>query len=313
MKASRSGTVAVSASQRVHNTGVYMARHWQLYLIFILPAVVLTLIFKYIPMGGVLIAFQNYNPFRGVLGSEWVGFEHFQRFMSSPDFQRYLVNTLKLSVYGLLWGFPIPIILAFLLNRIESKKIKQKIQLVLYMPNFISVIVLCGMVRVLLSVTGPLNGLLHTSINFMTIPEAFRPIYIISGIWQGAGWSSIMYTASLSNASKDLKEAAMIDGANLLQQIMTVEWPAIKDMVVIQFILQAGNIMSIGFEKAYALQTDLNMQTSEIIATYVYKRGLIDGDYSFSTAVGLFNTVVNVILLIAVNKIVAKMNDGKGL
>ena len=313
MKASRSGTVAVSASQRVHNTGVYMARHWQLYLIFILPAVALTLIFKYMPMGGSLIAFEDYNPFRGILGSEWVGLEHFQRFMSSPDFQRYLVNTLKLSVYGLLWGFPIPIILAFLLNRIESKKIKQKIQLVLYMPNFISVIVLCGMVRVLLSVTGPLNGLLHTSINFMTIPEAFRPIYIISGIWQGAGWSSIMYTASLSNASKDLKEAAMIDGANLLQQIMTVEWPAIKDMVVIQFILQAGNIMSIGFEKAYALQTDLNMQTSEIIATYVYKRGLIDGDYSFSTAVGLFNTVVNVILLIAVNKIVAKMNDGKGL
>lgn len=313
MKASRSGTVVVSASQRVHNTGVYIARHWQLYLIFILPAVALTLIFKYMPMGGILIAFQDYNPFKGILGSEWVGFEHFQRFMSSPDFQRYLVNTLKLSVYGLLWGFPIPIILAFLLNRIESKKIKQKIQLVLYMPNFISVIVLCGMVRVLLSVTGPLNGLLHTSINFMTIPEAFRPIYIISGIWQGAGWSSIMYTASLSNASKDLKEAAMIDGANLLQQIMTVEWPAIKDMVVIQFILQAGNIMSIGFEKAYALQTDLNMQTSEIIATYVYKRGLIDGDYSFSTAVGLFNTVVNVILLIAVNKIVAKMNDGKGL
>ena len=313
MKASRSGTVAVSASQRVHNTGVYMARHWQLYLIFILPAVALTLIFKYMPMGGILIAFQDYNPFQGILGSEWVGLEHFQRFMSSPDFQRYLVNTLKLSVYGLLWGFPIPIILAFLLNRIESKKIKQKIQLVLYMPNFISVIVLCGMVRVLLSVTRPLNGLLHTSINFMTIPEAFRPIYIISGIWQGAGWSSIMYTASLSNASKDLKEAAMIDGANLLQQIMTVEWPAIKDMVVIQFILQAGNIMSIGFEKAYALQTDLNMQTSEIIATYVYKRGLIDGDYSFSTAVGLFNTVVNVILLIAVNKIVAKMNDGKGL
>ena len=282
-KASSSGAVAVSASQRVHNTGVYIARHWQLYLIFILPAVVLTLIFKYVPMGGVLIAFQDYNPFRGILGSEWVGLEHFQRFMSSPDFQRYLVNTLKLS------------------------------QLVLYMPNFISVIVLCGMVRVLLSVTGPLNGLLHSSINFMTIPEAFRPIYIISGIWQGAGWSSIMYTASLSNASKDLKEAAMIDGANLLQQIMTVEWPAIKDMVVIQFILQAGNIMSIGFEKAYALQTDLNLQTSEIIATYVYKRGLIDGDYSFSTAVGLFNTVVNVILLIAVNKIVAKMNDGKGL
>ena len=302
------------ASQRVHNTGVYMARHWQLYLIFILPAVALTLIFKYMPMGGILIAFQDYNPFQDILGSEWVGLEHFQRFMSSPDFQRYLVNTLKLSVYGLLWGFPIPIILAFLLNRIESKKIKQKIQLVLYMPNFISVIVLCGMVRVLLSVTGPLNGLLHTSIKLYDHPRGLPPHLHHQRHLAGAQAGPPSCTQPPSPMpARNLKEAAMIDGANLLQQIMTVEWPAIKDMVVIQFILQAGNIMSIGFEKAYALQTDLNMQTSEIIATYVYKRGLIDGDYSFSTAVGLFNTVVNVILLIAVNKIVAKMNDGKGL
>ena len=183
----------------------------------------------------------------------------------------------------------------------------------LYLPNFVSVIVLCGIVRILLSVTGPLNLLMGTEINFMTMPEAFRSIYIISGIWQGAGWASIMYTASLSNASQELKEAAVMDGANILQQIKAVEWPAIKDMVVIQFILQAGNIMSIGFEKAYALQTDLNLPASEIIATYVYRKGLIDGDYSFSTAVGLFNTVINVILLVAVNKIVAKMNDGQGL
>ena len=147
----------------------------------------------------------------------------------------------------------------------------------------------------------------------MTMPGAFRTIYIVSGIWQTAGWASIMYTASLANASQELREAAIMDGANILQQIRTVEWPAIKDMVVIQFILQAGNIMSIGFEKAYALQTDLNLPASEIIATYVYRKGLIDGDYSFSTAVGLFNTVINVILLIVVNKIVAKMNDGQGL
>ena len=147
----------------------------------------------------------------------------------------------------------------------------------------------------------------------MAMPEAFRTIYIASGIWQGAGWASIMYTAALSNASKELKEAAIIDGANIFQQIKAVEWPAIKDMVVIQFILQAGNIMSIGFEKAYALQTDLNLASSEIIATYVYKKGLLDGDYSFSTAVGLFNTVINVILLVAINKIVARMNEGKGL
>ena len=291
----------------------YVVTHWQLYVIFLLPALALTLIFRYIPMGGILIAFQDYNPIRGILGSRWVGMKYFTRFLSSPDFMTYLANTLKLSIYGMLWGFPIPILLAFLLNRIESKGIKKKIQLVLYMPNFVSVIVLCGMVRIFLSVTGPVNLLFGSSINFMTMPEAFRTIYIASGIWQGAGWASIMYTASLSNASQDLREAAIIDGANIFQQIKTVEWPAIKDMVIIQFILQAGNIMSIGFEKAYALQTDLNLGTSEIIATYVYKKGLLDGDYSFSTAVGLFNTVINVILLVAVNKIVARMNEGKGL
>ena len=155
--------------------------------------------------------------------------------------------------------------------------------------------------------------LMGTNINFLAIPAAFRPIYIISGIWQGAGWASIMYTAALSNASKELKEAAQIDGANIWQQIKAVEWPAIKDMVVIQFILQAGNIMSIGFEKAYALQSDMNLASSEIIATYVYKKGLLNGDYSYSTAVGLFNTIVNVILLIVVNKVVEKLNDGQGL
>lgn len=295
------------------DTLLYVKRHWQLYVVFLLPALLLTLIFKYVPMGGIMIAFQNYNPIRGILDSEWVGFRFFERFLSSPDFLLYLENTLKLSVYGLLWGFPVPILLAFLLNRIQSEGIKKKIQLVLYMPNFISVIVLCGIVRILLSVTGPINLLLDSQYNFMTMPEAFRTIYIASGIWQGAGWASIMYTAALSNASQELKEAAIIDGANIFQQIKAVEWPAIKDMVIIQFILQAGNIMSIGFEKAYALQTDLNMATSEIIATYVYKKGLLDGSYSFSTAVGLFNTIINVILLVVVNKVVERMNDGKGL
>lgn len=303
-KRKKSGTVGTIA---------YIKRHWQLYIFFLLPALFLTLLFKYVPMGGILIAFMDYNPIRGILGSDWVGLEHFQRFLSSPDFMRYLVNTLKLSVYGLLWGFPVPIILAFLLNRIISKRKKKNIQLVLYLPNFISVIVLCGIVRIFLSVTGPVNGLLGTNINFMTMPSTFRTIYIASGIWQGAGWASIMYTAALSNASQELKEAAIIDGANIFQQIKAVEWPAIKDLVLIQLIMQVGNILSIGFEKAYALQTDLNLPTSEIISTYVYKKGLLDGDYGFSTAVGLFNTVINVILLIAANKIVAKLNDGKGI
>ena len=306
-------SVKKTKGTRMHNTLVYMRQHWQLYLIFMLPAVVLTIVFRYLPMGGILIAFTEYNPIRGILGSEWVGFDHFTRFLSSPDFMQYLSNTLKLSVFGLLWGFPAPILLAFLLNRIMSSGIKQKIQLVLYMPNFISVIVLCGIVRILLSPTGMLNMLLGTSYNFMTMPEAFRTIYIASGIWQGAGWASIIYTAALSNASKELKEAAVLDGANIIQQIKAVEWPAIKDTVLIQFIMSVGNIMSVGFEKAYALQTDLNLDASEIISTYVYKKGLLDGDYGFSTAVGLFNTVINVILLISMNAIVKKMNDGKGV
>ena len=312
-KASGNSAAGAASSSKLHNALVYFKQHWQLYLIFIMPAFLLTIIFRYIPMGGILIAFTEYNPIRGILGSEWVGFAHFSRFLSSPDFLSYLMNTLKLSVFGLLWGFPIPILLAFLLNRILSSSIKQKIQLVLYMPNFISVIVLCGIVRILLSPTGMLNSMLGTNTNFMIMPSAFRTIYIASGIWPGAGWASIIYTAALSNASKELKEAAVIDGANIIQQIKAVEWPAIKDTVLIQFIMSVGNIMSIGFEKAYALQTDMNLSASEIISTYVYKKGLLDGDYGFSTAVGLFNTVINVILLITMNKIVQSMNEGKGI
>ena len=277
----------------------YVKKNWQLYVFFLLPALLLTIIFKYVPMGGVLIAFEDYNVIDGVFGSKWVGLEYFRRFLASPDFMNYLVNTLKLSIYGLLWGFPIPIILALLLNQIRRAGIRKKIQLLIYAPNFISVIVLCGMVRMFLSPVGPMNKLIGSDANWMTMPSAFRTIYIASGIWQTAGWASIMYTAALANASKDLEEAAVVDGA--------------KNIIVIQFILQAGNIMSIGFEKAYALQTDMNLPASEILSTYVYRIGLLNGDYGYSTAVGLFNSVINVILLIFVNWVVKKLNDGEGL
>ncbi len=295
------------------NKWKYIKNNWQLYIIFLLPAVVLTFIFKYIPMGGILIAFKDYNAFQGILGSEWVGLEYFKRFMSSPDFMTYLLNTLKLSLFGLAWGFPVPIILALILNRIRNAGIKKNIQLMIYLPNFISVIVLCGMVKIFLSPVGPLNHIMGTAADFMSIPSAFRSIYIASGIWQGAGWGSILFTAALSNSSQELTEAAIVDGANILQQIIHVDIPSIKNIIVIQFILQAGNIMSIGFEKAYALQTDMNIPASEILATYVYKIGLLNGDYGFSTAVGLFNSLINVMLLLMVNKIVSKLNDGQGI
>ena len=264
-------------------------------------------------MGGVLIAFEDFNVIKGIFGSEWVGLSYFKRFLSSPDFMRYLMNTLKLSVYKLLWGFPVPIILALLLNQIRSTGIKKNIQLLIYAPNFISVIVLCGMIRMFLSPVGPVNQLFGIQTNWMTMPSAFRTIYIASGIWQTAGWASIMYTAALANSSKELEEAAIVDGANIFQQIRYVQIPAIKNIIVIQFILQAGNIMSIGFEKAYALQTDMNLPAAEILSTYVYRIGLLNGDYGYSTAVGLFNSVINVILLILVNYVVAKLNDGEGI
>lgn len=305
-----------SSGSRKRSTGqklLYVKRNWQLYIFFLMPALLLTAVFKYLPMGGILMAFEDYNVRLGLLGSEWVGLDYFRRFLSSPDFISYLLNTLKLSLYGLLWGFPVPIILALLLNQIRSAGIKKKIQLLIYAPNFISVIVLCGMIRMFLSPIGPLNQVLGTETNWMTMPGAFRTIYIASGIWQGAGWASIMYTAALSNVSKELEEAATIDGANILEQVWYVQLPAIKNIIVIQFILSAGNIMSVGFEKAYALQTGMNLPTSEIISTYVYKIGLLNGDYGYSTAVGIFNSLINVILLLFVNGIVSKLNDGEGL
>ena len=293
--------------------GKYVKKNWQLYLIFLMPAFLLTLIFKYLPMFGIIIAFEEYSPLQGYFGSQWIGLYNFNRLFSSTEFGRLFLNTLKLSGYNLIWSFFPPIILALLLNRISRAGLRRKAQLIVYLPYFISTIVLAGMIRLFFSSVGPINSILGTTIDFMSEPSWFRTLYIGSGIWQGAGWASIIYTATLSGVSQELIDAAKIDGATILQQIRHVELPALKPVIVIQFILSAGNIMSIGFEKVYAMQTDLNKVTSDIIPTYVYRLGLEMGDYGYSTAVGLFNSVINLILLIAVNMIVKKLNEGEGL
>ena len=281
-----------------------------------IPAVLITLIFKYFPMYGILLAFKDYNPMLGITGSEWVGLEHFRDFLSSPNFSRLLENTLKLAIYGLLWGFFPPIIIALMLNQIMSQKIKSTLQTILYMPNFISTVIIVGIIFLLFSSSGPIISILDSMginvPNFLTNPDSFRPLYIISGIWQGMGWASLLYTAVLAGVPPELYEAAEIDGATILQKIMHIELPTMKPLIIINLILSVGGIMNIGYEKAFLMQTSLNLPKSEIIDTYVYKVGLQSGDYSYSTAVGLFNTAINLILLLTTTLIVNRMNKREG-
>lgn len=294
----------------------YMRNNYQLYLL-IAPAIILTLVFKYIPMYGATIAFKDYSTIKGIMGSPWIGFENFTEFLTAPNFWAIFKSTFLLSILGMVISFPIPVILALMLNQVRRESIKKKIQLVLYAPNFISVIVIVGMLFIFLSPTGPINSLVQTitgqPIMFMSDPKYFRSIYILSGIWQGAGWSSIIYVATLSGVSQDLLDAATVDGANILHKIRYIDLPTLKPVMAILFILGAGGIMSIGFEKAYLMQTAMNLPTSEILPTYVYKIGLQGGDYAYSAAVGLFNTVINLALILFVNKVVKHLNDGQGL
>ncbi|MCF2941299.1 ABC transporter permease subunit [Paenibacillus alkaliterrae] len=281
------------------------------------PALILTIIFKYIPMYGVIIAFKDFSYRKGILGSEWVGFDHFVKFINSPNFEVLLMNTLKLSFFGLILGFPVPILMALMLNQVRRAGVKKNIQLFLYAPYFISVVVVVGMIFIFLSPTGLINQIITyftgKPIMFMSDPEYFRSIYILSGIWQAAGWSSIIYVAALAGVDPEQHNAATIDGANLLQRIWHIDLPTIKPVMAIVFILAAGGIMAVGFEKAFLMQTALNLPTSEIIATYVYKVGLKAGDYSFSAAIGLFETFVNIIMLVLVNYIVKRLNENQGL
>ncbi|MDR0524578.1 MAG: ABC transporter permease subunit [Spirochaetaceae bacterium] len=282
--------------------------------IFCLPAIIITLIFHYVPIYGVQIAFRDYSVRRGIWNSEWVGWEHFIRFFNSPNAMQIIWNTLVLSIYSLVAGFPIPIILALLINSFRYKKYGKVIQLVTYAPNFISVVVMSGMILLFLSPqVGMVNKIIGLAglepINFMGLRTTWRHIYVWSGVWQSMGWSSVVYFAALSGVSPEFHEAAIVDGASKLQRILYIDLPSIMPVAVMLLILSFGSMLSIGFEKAYALQNDLNLNVSEIISTYVYKVGIIHNDMAYSTAIGLFNSAVNAVLLITVNSLSRKLSD----
>ncbi len=284
------------------------------YYYLLIPALVWYIIFAYGPLYGLQIAFKNFSGAKGIWGSAWVGLRHFRMFFSSYYFPMLLKNTLLISVYSLAAGTPIPIIVALMLNEVRSKSYKKFVQTVLYAPHFISTIVLAGIIIIVLSPsTGLVNHFLRAlgspGYYFMTSPTAFRHIYVWSGVWQGAGWSAIIYLAALSAVNPELHEAATIDGASRMQRVWYLNIPTIMPTFTILLILSVGRIMSVGYEKVYLLMNDLNQTTAEVISTYVYKRGLLNAEYSFSSAVGLFNNVINFILLMIVNWVAGRVSE----
>lgn len=303
-----------AAAPRGSSLGRRVLKHWEYYLLLLIPIAV-TVIFKYVPIYGVQIAFRDFNAVDGFFGSEWVGLKWFERFFNNYNSVRMIKNTILLSLYSILWTFPIPIILSLFINQLRSSKFQRVTQTVIYAPHFISIMVLCGMLKIFLSPNGGLISLIAQAfgapgdVSYIDSASAFRSIYISSSIWQDAGWGTIIYLATLSSVDISLHEAAKVDGANTWQRILHIDVPVLVPIIVIQLIMSFGSLMNVGFEKAFLLQTPLNKETSEIISTYVYEQGMLKAMYSFSTAVNLFNTAVNIVLLTVVNKICKKLSD----
>lgn len=288
--------------------------NWQLHLLLALPLVYL-IVFKYLPMVGAQIAFRDFFTRSGIWGSPWVGLANFDRFFESPQFWTVVRNTLGLSAYQIAAGFPVPIILALALNNVEHRRFKKTVQLTTYAPHFISTVVMAGMIMRFLAfhtgvVNNALQGLGLERISFMSRPDLFQSVYVISGIWQNAGWGTIIYLAALAGVDPQLHEAAIVDGASKLQRTRHIDVPGILPVAIILLILETGRIMQVGFEKAFLLQTPLNLTASEVIQTFVYKIGLASPvpDYSFATAIGLFNSVVNLALILVVNQIARRVS-----
>jgi ABC-type polysaccharide transport system permease subunit len=288
-----------------------MQKNWTLYLLVAVPLAYL-IIFKYIPIYGIQIAFKNYSPVRTFSNSPWVGLRHFQRFMSTPRFFSILRNTVTISFYSLL-TFPLPIILALLLNYMPNRRYKKIVQLVSYAPHFISTVVMVGIILQFLDtrsgvINMALNALGKRPVSFMGTPQYFYHIYVWSGVWQGIGYSSIIYIASLAGVPPELHEAAIVDGATIFQRILHIDLPSLLPTASILLILACGGVLSVGYEKVYLMQNNLNNSVSEVISTYVYKQGILAAipQYSYATAVGLFISVINVVILIAVNRLADK-------
>jgi multiple sugar transport system permease protein/putative aldouronate transport system permease protein len=286
---------------------------WQFWIIIALPLAYI-IIFNYVPMSGILMAFKDYSPRRGIWQSPWVGLRWFRQFLTTPSGLTVIFNTLRLGFYSLIAGFPIPILLAVGLNEIRAVRFKKSVQMITYAPYFISVVVMVGMMMQLTDLRiGIFNRIIMMMggqpFNFFGNAAVFPHLYVWSGIWQTMGYSSIIYIAALSAVSKETQEAAIVDGVSRVQRIWHVDLPSIRPTIVILLIFNCGSIMSIGFEKAYLMQNPINISTAEVISTFVYKVGLQNANYSFSTAVGLFNSVVGFILMVTVNHISKKLTD----
>lgn len=288
-----------------------LKRNWLLWVMF-LPVIVYYAIFNYAPMYGILLAFKDYKVKKGIMGSPWVGFKYFERFFSGYYFWDLIKNTLGISIYSLVVGFPLAIIFALLLHYLTLGKLKKVVQMVSYAPYFISTVVICGMLTIFMDPTnGVFNKILgifgHESIAFLSVPEYFKSIYVWSGVWQGMGWSAIIYISTLAGVDYEMHEAAIIDGASKLQRIWYIDLPSIRPTIVMLLIMNLGSLMNVGFEKVYLLQNDLNFTASDIISTYTYRVGLINSEFGYSTAVGLFNTVINLIILVTANAVARKV------
>jgi len=289
---------------------MYQSRY--LYLMILLP-IIYYVLFHYVPMYGILIAFQNFRVARGIWGSEWVGFMHFQRFLTDPYFWQLVRNTFLISFYGLLWGFPAPIILAILLNELKMRRFKRFVQSVSYLPHFISVVVISGMVVRFVSFDGLVNQILGlfgvAPRQFLMFPQYFRTIFISSGIWSSIGWGSIIYLAALSGVNPELYEAASIDGAGRFRKMISVTLPSITPTISIMLILNLGRILTVGHERILLLYNGAIFETADVISTFVFRRGIMGNDFSFATAIGLFESLIGLVFIVTANKISNKISE----